>query len=87
MQPLKTYEVTLRKTRVFTKKVEVKALCIEDAQTLAKYQPSCAYGRWDEDEAAETIVAIDAEDVSLALTQKHYEGLNEELAAQTKAQE
>lgn len=83
MQPLKTYEVTLRKTRVFTKKVEVKALCIEDAQTLAKYAPTYGY-TWDEDEAAGTILAIDAEDVSITRPLDHYTALNEELAAQSK---
>lgn len=87
MQPLKTYEVTVRKTRVFTRKVVVKALCIEDAQTLARYEADYGYSLWEEDQAAETIVAIDAENVSLARTLDHYNGLNQELAAQTKAQE
>jgi len=80
MQPLKTYEVTLRKTRVFTRKVEVKALCIEDAQTLAKYEPSYGYA-WDEDEAAETTVATDAEDISITRPLKHYTALAEEAKA------
>ena len=84
MQPLKTYEVTLRKTRVFTRKVKVKALCIEDAQTLASYVPG---GLCSCFEGAEKVVAVKSVNIDLARTLEHYTAMKDELAAQSKGQE